>query len=678
MPYDQYHETACNLNLKQAINNNQVNPEVFESIGFWLPIRAKFLEELKKFVFNNKTEKTEDDRYINAQETRRHNEKITLALNFFKERLNINPIHLDSEDFKEELTSLNGDKLIGNKSLLLNNRVIGTAEMKKFVDERLLSHEKSPFDNIKRMNIPVFNYMDHKTKKKKNKPVSERTELKATAKILKILDDRPFIGAGDLGRYQISQYHALTDPCQKDVKPNIKSGKAKSLSNYIVKVSPDSVSRTRPTFSKGSTLTVIEGENIIALGPACDTTLGEHIDNLFQYYVFPYFASSKLVCLMFDDKEGKNLKMTNEKRYNNDNKSSFNLTMMTVVNKDCWANIFKNPANKLLFKQLFITRVKEKLRHEFEPSHTLYLNGAFDDGKVYVVTKNNIHENSKVLPIGESDIKIFKFIENSFDMDVSNFLVISMDTDVKMISIVFQATHQRINVVVKSSNQVLPYFIPQAYIKYVEENFSNDSSPQVHAENMLQVYILFGVDQNPGFYGICHSAGLFVFDVMSRQRALSTQDDFLELILETYKNKNTGVKRFMQAGKSHSIIEKHILTREIVKCFKGIEANTVPILSVLNLHLKRSKFLVKSWIYPNEVLNEDPCKHGFRKNEDGTFLISLQDNADPFFSLPQSLLKGCSCKGRGGQADTFQASDWPALTFPVISLVVAVSSPTLT
>ena len=127
------------------------------------------------------------------------------------------------------------------------------------MDERLLSHEKSPFDNIKRMNIPVFNYMDHKTKKKKNKPVSERTELKATAKILKILDDRPFIGAGDLGRYQISQYHALTDPCQKDVKPNIKSGKAKSLSNYIVKVSPDSVSRTRPTFSKGSTMTVIEG-----------------------------------------------------------------------------------------------------------------------------------------------------------------------------------------------------------------------------------------------------------------------------------------------------------------------------------------------------------------------------------------------------------------------------------
>ena len=72
---------------------------------------------------------------------------------------------------------------IGNKSLLLSNRAIGTSEMQKFVEERLLSHEKSPFDKIKKLNLPVFNYMDHQTKKKKTKPVSEKTELKATAKI---------------------------------------------------------------------------------------------------------------------------------------------------------------------------------------------------------------------------------------------------------------------------------------------------------------------------------------------------------------------------------------------------------------------------------------------------------------------------------------------------------------
>ena len=72
-----------------------------------------------------------------------------------------------------------------------------------------------------------------------------------------------------------------------------------------------------------------------------------------------------------------------------------------------------------------------------------------------------------------------------------------MDTDVKMLAIVFQAKYRRIRFVVKSFNQVLPYFYPEVYIKYLAENFSNDSV-LVHAENMLRVYILFGCDQCPG------------------------------------------------------------------------------------------------------------------------------------------------------------------------------------
>ena len=110
------------------------------------------------------------------------------------------------------------------------------------MNERLLSNEKSPFDKVKKMNIPVFSYSENKIKKKVSKPVTERVELKATNKLLKILNDRNMIAPGDLGKYQVSQYHALTDPSQKEVKPNIKSSKAKSVSNYLVKVSPDCVS----------------------------------------------------------------------------------------------------------------------------------------------------------------------------------------------------------------------------------------------------------------------------------------------------------------------------------------------------------------------------------------------------------------------------------------------------
>ena len=135
-----------------------------------------------------------------------------------------------------------------------------------------------------------------------------------------------------------------------------------------------------------------------------------------------------------------------------------------------------------------------------------------------------------------------------------------------------------------------------------------------------------------------------MFDEKSRHRALSTENDFLELIIQTYQSKNAGVKRFMLDGHKNSIEEKHSSTREIVKCFKGIEACVVPILSVLNLQLQRSLFLKKSWLYPDEVTNLDPSDHGYRREKDGTFSVNLQDVTDPFYSLPRSLLKGCSCR----------------------------------
>ena len=63
----------------------------------------------------------------------------------------------------------------GVKLMLLNNRRIGKRELQTFVDEWLLSHSKSPFDRVKKVNIPVFNYMEYKPKKKETKPVTERS-----------------------------------------------------------------------------------------------------------------------------------------------------------------------------------------------------------------------------------------------------------------------------------------------------------------------------------------------------------------------------------------------------------------------------------------------------------------------------------------------------------------------
>ena len=146
-----------------------------------------------------------------------------------------------------------------------------------------------------------------------------------------------------------------------------------------------------------------------------------------------------------------------DKRYSNDAKSCLNLTMNSVVSKE-WGTIFMNPLNKHQFKNLFITRVKETLRQEFELGHILYLNGASDDGKVFIVTQNEVLEDTSIsLPIGESDVKIFKFIESFVNQNITNFLVASLDTDVKILAIVFQAKYRRIQIVVKSFNQLLPF-----------------------------------------------------------------------------------------------------------------------------------------------------------------------------------------------------------------------------
>ena len=125
---------------------------------------------------------------------------------------------------------------------------------------------------------------------------------------------------------------------------------------------------------------------------------------------------------------------------------------------------------------------------------------------------------------------------------------------------------------------------------------------------------------------------------MSREKALSSDNDFLNLILDTYVAKNAGMKRFFKRD-TPSMEDKHASIREIVKCFKGQESGTVPIMSVLKLQLERSKFLQISWLHPAEAENIDPGSYGYIMDKDGGYKINLQDIDDPYFSLPQSLLK---------------------------------------
>ena len=134
-----------------------------------------------------------------------------------------------------------------------------------------------------------------------------------------------------------------------------------------------------------------------------------------------------------------------------------------------------------------------------------------------------------------------------------------------------------------------------------------------------------------------------VFDKKSRAGFLSSNEDFLELIAETYQLKNSDVKRFFPTNTCMATDTKLAATRDIVKCFKGVEAETIPIASVLKLHLQRTQLLSTIWLDPNQAENFNPCEHGYKKEGD-SYSVNLQDISDPYFAVPQSLLKGCSCK----------------------------------
>ena len=103
----------------------------------------------------------------------------------------------------------------------------------------------------------------------------------------------------------------------------------------------------------------------------------------------------------------------------------------SVISSD-WDLIFKNPTNKLQFKKLFIKRIEDKLRHELDLGDSLYLNVCYPEGLTKVVVMSQVYEleDKKIVP-GESDFKIFQFIEHMIKRFYTSFLILSMDTDVK-------------------------------------------------------------------------------------------------------------------------------------------------------------------------------------------------------------------------------------------------------
>ena len=73
---------------------------------------------------------------------------------------------------------------------------------------------------------------------------------------------------------------------------------------------------------------------------------------------------------------------------------------------------------------------------------------------------------------GESDHKIFQFIRYWRDNRESpDFSIFSLDTDVKILSVVFSALFPDIKFIIKSQRSNHTYFYPGKFIDYMQQNF---------------------------------------------------------------------------------------------------------------------------------------------------------------------------------------------------------------
>ena len=550
MPSDQLHEQGFNLPLKTAIIKNRHSHEILENLIHWLPLRGRLLAEFSSFVFPNTlwTNK-EKERDENLQENRRYNEKLEILSELFEQKMSLTYENFKDENYKEELISFSG-KSLKSKTILRSNE-IGQMEVEKFIQERLIERTKHIKDTIKKTNIETFPFGEKQKKPSKKKSQSEKLELQKQSLLLKVLHERKVFEITEINKHQLSDFHALVSSSDAIVKPNMKTDKSKVISCFLTKVVPEAFSSSKPSECG---YIILEGENLIATGPGSKKSVKDHIKALFLYKIKPHLCQNSVLVLMFDDRKDlrtNEIKCTEEKRYStNHYEIDFNENFLI----EDWGLIFKNPANKAKFKLLFVNEIIQEAQNFLTENQHIFLNGVWDDGRMMKLSKDEngyVHYTQKTdwtLNIAESDTKIFQLSEKlNEEARMANekrtLLIHSLDSDVKLLGIFFSSKCDFLEMVVKSGTGMIPvFFSPQKVVDYMRSNYVGDDIEK-KCLSLLKAYALWGCDYLPGFFSINHGLGMMSFDELCRKQVISSTNDFLELILKTYQNKNHLLKR---------------------------------------------------------------------------------------------------------------------------------------
>ena len=163
--------------------------------------------------------------------------------------------------------------------------------------------------------------------------------------------------------------------------------------------------------------------------------------------------------------------------------------------------------------------------------------------------------------------------------------------------------------VIKSGSNLIPsYFYPQKMLDALNKKFGDDVGKFV--ENLLKIYATFGCDYLPCFAHISHAYAMKVYQEVYNERPFNCLDDFLWLILKVYEKKNRTLKKLFPDMKDDLSLDEMILrTRGAIKSVRGSDILTIPLPSVLRLHLRRADLVQQFWTGSTE--NLDPSLYGF-------------------------------------------------------------------
>ena len=426
-----------------------------------------------------------------------------------------------------------------------------------------------------------------------------------TFQLLKIVQDRPVIQIPDLEQYQITDYNALvTTNSANKIIPNMNSNKSKVVSDYLAHISPDAFTASKP---QNIAYVLVEGENVIATSPGSKKTVREHCEFLFIHKLKPLLRNCQEMMIMFDDQH----KPLNIKSTDGGHLEVLDLGNEHVI--DDWNVIFKNPQNKRQFKTIFVDHIMQICGSHMQNNQCIYFNGTYDEGQVWRAkqlengyTKLEVMENLK-LSCGETDTKIFQ-LSQKLELKGNPMLILSTDTDVKMLSLYWSSKLQ-IDYVIRSGSNLIPsYFYPQKMLDALNKKFGDDVGKFV--ENLLKIYATFGCDYLPCFAHISHAYAMKVYQEVYNERPFNCLDDFLWLILKVYEKKNRTLKKLFPDMKDDLSLDEMILrTRGAIKSVRGSDILTIPLPSVLRLHLRRADLVQQFWTGSTE--NLDPSLYGF-------------------------------------------------------------------